>query len=371
METREIAGRQSQGSMTRRQIAKMMAAVGVGIVTLPMRHRPAVAQSGDVEYFTWASYEDPMFHQPFVEKYGHAAKYSIFADEEEALQKIRAGYLPDVAHPCTYSVPRWRDAGIVKPIDTSRLQHYASVFPQLTTIGGTVVDGKPYFVPFDWGNSSVLYRTDLVDTDTDSWTLLFDEKYAGRLATYDSVDGAVPAAALALGFRNIATLDDEQLSQVRALLARQRPLLRFYWADNTALEQSMASGEVVAAYAWNSSYHALKSQGVPVAYMNPKEGILTWVCGLALIEGATGDEQAAYDFIDAMLAPESGKALIEQFGYGHSNRESFELADKNRLAELGLSDPAALFAQGVFLEEVAPETKEKYVAMYEAVKAGL
>lgn len=370
METNEFAERLVQNTLTRRQIATALAAAGVGMFTLPMLHRPAAA-AGEIEYFTWASYEDPMFHQPFVRKYGNPVPHSIFADEEEALQKVRAGYRPDVAHPCTYSVPRWRDAGILKPVDTARLQHYGDVFSQLTTIGGTVVDGKPYFVPWDWGNSSVLYRTDLVDSNTDSWMLLFDEKYAGRLAMYDSVDGAIPAAALALGFRNIATLDDAQLAEVRKLLDRQRPLLRYYWADNTALEQSMASGEVVAAYAWNSSYHALKEQGVPVAYMNPKEGILTWVCGLALIEGGAGDEQAAYDFIDAMLAPESGKTLIEAFGYGHSNRKSFELADKDRLTELGLSDPDALFAQGVFLEEVPPETKQKYVSTYEAVKAGL
>jgi len=257
METREFTDRLAEGRMTRRQVMKALAAVGVGMIALPVLRRPAAAQSGDIEYFTWASYEDPMFHQPFVEKYGHPVKYSIFADEEEALQKIRGGYHPDVAHPCTYSVPRWRDAGILKPVDTSRLQHYGDIFPQLTTIGGTVADGKPYFVPWDWGNSSVLYRTDLVDSNTDSWMLLFDEKYTGRLAMYDSVDGAVPAAALALGFRNIARLDDEQLAKVRDLLAKQRPLLRYYWADNTALEQSMASGEVVAAYAWNSSYHAL------------------------------------------------------------------------------------------------------------------
>ena len=72
-----------------------------------------------------------------------------------------------------------------------------------------------------------------------------------------------------------------------------------------------------------------------------------------------------------MLDPRSGKQLIEQFGYGHSNTKSFEAADKDRLTELGLSDPAGLFAQGVFLEEVPPATKEKYVSMFEQVKAGL
>lgn len=361
----------ASGRLTRRDLGKALAAVGVGMVSVPLLGRgAAAAKTGQVEYFTWSTYEDPIFQSAFIEKHGHPPVNSIFGDEEEALQKMRSGYRPDVAHPCSYSVPRWRDAGILKPIDPTRLQYYDDIFPQLKTIGGTNFDGSPYFVPWDWGNSSVLYRTDLVDSNTDSWMLLFDEKYAGRLATYDSVDGAFASAALALGFRNIATLDDDQIAKVKELLIAQRPLLRYYWADNTAVEQSMASGEVVATYAWNSSYHALKSEGLPVAYMNPKEGILTWVCGLALVADAPGDEQAAYDLIDAMLDPRSGKELIEQFGYGHSNQRSFDVASPQRLEELGLSDPAGLFAQGVFLEEVPPATKEKYVAAFEEVKAG-
>ncbi len=36
----------------------------------------------------------------------------------------------------------------------------------------------------------------------------------------------------------------------------------------------MASGEIVAAYAWNESYVKLKQQGVPVGFMVPKENHL-------------------------------------------------------------------------------------------------
>jgi len=92
---------------------------------------------------------------------------------------------------------------------------------------------------------------------------------------------------------------------------------------------------------------------------------------MALVVGATGDEQAAYDFIDAMLDPQSGQYMIDSFGYGHSNRKSFDLVKPERLAELGLKDPAALFKQGVFFEETPTAFKEKYISMFEAVKAGL
>lgn len=370
MKTKDLADRLARRAITRRELGAALASVGLGLAALPVRGRRAMA-AANVEYFTWASYEDPAFHQPFIEKHGASPVVSHFGEEEEALQKLRSGYAPDLAHPCTYSVGRWQDAGVLKPIDVSRLQHYGDIWPELTTIEGTTFDGQPYFVPWDWGNASILYRTDLVDVEEDSWTLLFDERYAGRLATYDSADGAIPSAALALGYRNVNALTEEQLAEVEKLLIKQRPLLRYYWVDNSTLEQSLATGEVVASYAWNSSVVTLKQQGLPVEYMNPKEGILTWVCGLVLIKDARGDEQAAYDFIDAMLDPESGRALIDNFGYGHSNRKSFELVGKERLAELGISSPADLFAQGVFLSEVEPSLKQRYTQIYEAVKAGV
>ena len=48
--------------------------------------------------------------------------------------------------------------------------------------------------------------------------------------------------------------------------------------------------------------------------MNPKEGIWTWVCGLTLLVDGPGDQDKAYEFIDAWISPASGKNLIEMYG---------------------------------------------------------
>ena len=80
-----------------------------------------------------------------------------------ALSKLRTGFNADVVHPCSYSVRRWADAGVAAPIDVSRLSNWKDVFPQLQNLGDGMIDGHNYFVPFDCGSSSVLYRTDLVD----------------------------------------------------------------------------------------------------------------------------------------------------------------------------------------------------------------
>ncbi len=360
----------AEGKLSRRDITKVLASVGIGMATMPLVRRPAAAAE-EVTYFTWAGYEVPELHPSYVEKYGSSPAITFFGEEEEALQKLLAGYTPDLSHPCTYSVSRWRDAGVLTPIDASRLSHLNDTFPELLALKGTTVGDERYFVPCEWGNSSVLYRADLVDIQEESWMLLFDERYAGKLAVYDAVDGAVIVAALALGVKDPFNMTDEELEKVRELMVKQKQYLLYYWTDQTAVEQGLASGELVAAYAWNASVVALKAQGLDVKYMNPKEGILTWVCGLVLINGGPGDEQAKYDFIDAMTSPEAGQYIIDAYGYGHSNMKSFDAVPAARLEELGISSPTALFAQGVFFEEIEPTLREKYIAMFEGVKAGI
>ena len=372
MNTNELKDSLAAGDMTRRQLNKLLAGVGLAAVTVPFASGRASA-AGEVNVFTWAGYDIPDIMQPYVQEHGGPPAFSLFGEEEEALQKMRAGFRPDLAHPCSANVGRWRDSGLFSPIDTGRLENYADVWEKLKQIEIAQHGGETWFVPFDWGNSSVLYRTDLVDEsyiEEESWSILFDKDYANRLAVYDAVDGAVIVAALVAGVENPFDPTDEEIERVRELLREQRDVLRFYWTDQSAVEQGLASGELVAAYAWNSSVVTLKEQGLPVKYMNPKEGILTWVCGLMMLEDGPGDEQARYDVIDAMLAPESGAWLIDNYGYGHANSKSFDMVSPGRLDELGLSTPEALFEQGVFFQPITPEQREKYIDMFEEVKAG-
>lgn len=170
---------------------------------------------------------------------------------------------------------------MLDPIDTSRLTNYGDVFPSLKTLPGSQDEtGQDWFIPSDWGNSSVLFRHDLapeyVDTATEkneSWAILFDEKYAGRLGIFDSVDGVMAVVGSVIGAEDVFNMTDDELEEATKLLRKQREILRFYWTDQSSVEQALAAGELVASYAWNSAVVELKNQGVEITYMNPKEGI--------------------------------------------------------------------------------------------------
>jgi spermidine/putrescine transport system substrate-binding protein len=372
MEKNELLDKMAAGTMTRRDFNKALTAAGLAAVTMPFAPGAARA-AGEVNYFTWAGYDIAELHQSYLDKYDGPPAYSLFGEEEEAMQKMRAGFTPDIAHPCVNSVGRWRDAGILQPIDTSRIPSWDNVWDDLKGMKGTVMGGEDWFVPFDWGNSSILYRTDLVDpqyVEEESWSILLDERYKGRMAVFDSVDAIAGITGLLVGAADPFNMTDAELVKARKVLEKIHGNMRFWWTDQSAVEQALASGEMIAGYAWNSAVVNLKKEGIPVAYMNPKEGILFWVCGLVRINDAPGSEDAAYDFMEAMLSPESGRFMIDEYGYGHANAKAFDLVSAERLDALGISSPQALFSQGWLFDEIAPDIREKLITMFEEVKAG-
>ena len=95
----------------------------------------AYAADSELVVFDWGGYEDEMFFQDYIEKYGEAPTYSFFSDEEEAFQKVRAGFRADLGHPCSQSVVKWRNADIIVPIDTSRLSNWEKVDPGFAYTG--------------------------------------------------------------------------------------------------------------------------------------------------------------------------------------------------------------------------------------------
>ena len=56
-------------------------------------------------------------------------------------------------------------------------------------------------MPHYWGNTSITFRTDLAPeyVKSQSWNILFDPKYKGRVAVLDGVDDTVPFIARMIG----------------------------------------------------------------------------------------------------------------------------------------------------------------------------
>lgn len=200
--------------------------------------------------------------------------------------------------------------------------------------------------------------------------MLWDARYKNQLGSLASGGDAWWCGAIKAGvpFTEIAT--DAAFEKISAVMREQRPLIRTYTDDTTTLEQALASGEMAAAMTWNSSAVLLQSEGVPVRFAQPKEGALTWVCGVMLHKDAPNEERA-YDIIDSLLSVEAGIFMIRDYGYGHSNARAFEEFDQETLAGLGLSkNPDDILNSGHFMIPQDQEWESRMNETFEMIKAG-
>ena len=356
------------GQLSRRNALGIMGTMGLAAMTISPKGVRAAQQP---LVFEWSGYELPELYPPYFAKYGEP-EFAFFASEQEMATKVRNGFPADITHPCAESWQRMDDAGLLTPIDVSRIPNWSNVFGGLRDQHSIRnANDDIMMLPIDWGNSSIIYRTDLYEGE-ESWCMLFDERYEGRLASFDS-ESSVMIAGLCHGFgEDSFNMSDEMLAEIRPLVEKQAGLVRFYWSDQTEVETAMASGEIVAAYAWNSAVKSLKAQGIPVSYAVPKEGILNWLCGLSIVQGGSGDDDLIYEFLDAWLDPLCGKFLIEEYGYGHSNEISFEISDPELVSDLGFpSDPIEMLDNGIMFQPYDPQVLQNMVNMFDDVKIGL
>ena len=109
----------------------------------------ALADGSDLSIFDWSGYEDPGFYGAYLETYGGSPRYSYFANEDEAFARLQSGFQADLAHPCSYVTQKWADAGLLRAIDTSRLDHWDDLLSGIRTVDGISFNDETWMVPFD------------------------------------------------------------------------------------------------------------------------------------------------------------------------------------------------------------------------------
>ena len=354
-----------RGSSVRRLFAAAM--IAAGLAGCGDRGNAAAAPV----LFQWEDYVDPPFLAAYRKEFGQTPRTAIFADEDEAFAKLRAGFRADVMGPCYYELPRWRDAGLLQPIDTSRLKNWSRIPARLRELPGiSAGPGKVWFVPHYWGNTSVTYRTDLAPeyVGHDSWDILFDPRYRGRIAVLEGVDDTVPLVARMAGV-DAYDMDDGGWRKVQSKLRALVPQLRFVASDDTSLAQGLASGELVAAMSWRETYRTLKAGGKPVAFMDPPGGAFTYVCGLVI-----GHDTKIYDralaLIDSALSDEAADYTIRKIGNIPANASVLAREPDSVFELLGIPrDTDALLAKGTFQRPL--KNKQQIVAAWSEIRAGL
>jgi spermidine/putrescine transport system substrate-binding protein len=316
----------------------------------------------------WSGYEDPDFWTDFqTANPDSAVTFEIGSSDADVLGKMEAGSQADIFHFYTGWQQFYVDAGLVKEIDTTKLTNWDKVPDSFKALGQ--VNGKQYYLPWDWGFTSVLYNSAHTNGDVTSWDALMDPAYAGHISMWDDGPAAVTVSSYIHGYDETA-ITDAQLASIEAEWKTQKPLNLHYWTgEYTDFCPEVISGDIWVAYAWQGCYAtALVDGSQPVKYANPKEHRNSWV-GLYGISSQTDSYDLALKFLDDKLATLSCENAVTLFYYGCANQEVMAgITDPILIKAFSIDDPSILESTN-FTPPVTQAQRDAWTAMWARVKA--
>jgi spermidine/putrescine-binding protein len=367
----------SEGDLTTRGLSRRellgLGAAG-GAALLGSRVGPAAAalsrltaESGRLQVLDWAGYENdggqPMF-AAYVKAYpNNKPQFTYMTNEADALAKMRAGLKPDLFRPYIGWVKYFAESGMTQPWDPSLISNFKHLNPFMVKAGQ--YQGKQYGIPDDWGFDAVLYRSDKVKPKAQSWSLLFDDRYKGKIAWFDDIE-MIEIAGLLLGFPDTWNQTDDQLKQSQQLLTSKKKNVRLIWSSETSLWQAFGAGDIWIAYAWPNDWVQMKKKGLQVVYMRPKEKPIAWVGNFMLLKDSPRFH-LAHAYVDAWSSAKSAKWLEDNYGYGHANTLA-RPTSSDLLKALQLNNPKAVTEPLAHLDRDIPR-RAQYEKVWEEVKA--
>jgi spermidine/putrescine transport system substrate-binding protein len=303
------------------------------------------SQTGSVNFFTFKSSLLPDVIKPFTDANPDLSlQATTFDTEDEAVAKLQAGFKADVVYACLTDTERLVSAGLVQPIDTSRLTAWDSLFPYYKNSSQIRVGDKVYMVPAFGGTTGLLYDPNKVPGGITSFRqLLEDPKLKGKVAIEDNAKYGIAMGALALGFKDPYDLTDADLEQVKEWYLEHKSQIRAFYSDESEFFDLYQSGDIVAGFGYKGYDVGLAKQGASVTFAPASEGALTWTCGYSIGANATNLD-GAYALLDWFLSPTAQSVYATKLNQMATNKATLDSLPQSVVEEIGMSDPAQLDA---------------------------
>ena len=320
----------------------------------------------------WEGYADPSFVKGFQDQCNCKVSASYMGSSDELVAKLRGGSASnyDVISPSSDVATMISSAGLAAPLDLSKIPTYGQLSPQLTSLPLVRVNGKVYGVPFTWGPNPLIYDSSAFAQAPQSWNVMWDPKYRGKISVWDDLSTVYMAAQI-LGYdkpdpSHLYNLTDPELEAVKKKLLELKPNIRKMWSTGGELTNLFQNHEVVAAMGWPLNTVELKKKNFPVGETIPKENTTGWIDHL-MITSASDNKELAYRFLEYMIEAKTQKLVADVTNYVTANPQAGQLMTAEQRQGLHLDDVDTYQKRIYFWQDVP--RRAKYNEIWNEVKA--
>jgi len=343
-----------------------------GLILLEIFSVSCAKKTPALNLLVWEGYADSSFVKSFEEQHHCKVSASYMGSSDELVAKLRGGSAGnyDVISPSSDVATSIAVAGLAAPLDLSKIPAYTQLSAQLTSLPLVHVKGAVYGVPFMWGPDPLLYDTNVFNKPPDSWNVLWDPKYRGKISVWDDLS-TIYMAAQVLGFdqpdpSQLYNLTDAQLAAVQKKLLELKPNIRKMWSTGGELTNLFQNHEIVAAMGWPLMTNQLRRINFPIGETIPGENTTGWIDHL-MITSASENKELAYEFLEYMIEAQTQKKVTDVTGYTPANPQAAQLMTPGQVKSLHLDDVDSYQKRLYFWQNVP--RRAKYNEIWNEIKA--
>jgi len=291
----------------------------------------ATAQAAEeLNALVWCDHTDPSLIEPFEQANDAKVNLKDYEGTGTALSIIEQSQPGDwdVFVVDGIDVPRVVEAGLLAPLPEGALPT-ADLFPELVMAGNHTKDGKTYAISEKFGYNTISFNKETVDAaDMNDMTVIWSDKYKGRIAVYDYYLPVMGMVAIGLGLKT-AALSEADLPAIKEKLFKMKEVSKMV-GEVVASQTAIATGEVdvlVGGGEWVTA--GLTVEKPNLDWIIPAQGGVRWSQSIGVFAESKKPD-LALKFVQYILSPE-GQARL-------ATSSCYWAMPANRMAKAHLSD---------------------------------
>ncbi len=261
--------------------------------------------------YSWVEYMPQSVMDSFTREYGISIKYEAYESEEEVVENIQAGDVYDLVLVNPEFIPPMVEEDLLRPIDFSQVPNFKNVSANFRDL--FFDPGNMYSIPFHWGTTGLLVRTDLVERPIKSWNDLWDPAFARKVGIWAIPRATIPIALKALGY-SANSNEVSELEEAREYLLQLKSNAVILSGLEPSIVPLLESDQLEIGYGWAYDAALAEESNLPIEYIIPEEGTILWMDSL-IIPANANNPRGAELFLNFILQPEVAAQIINESYY--------------------------------------------------------
>ena len=203
------------------------------------------------------------------------------------------------------------------------------------------------------------------ESKVDSWDILWDESYSGKIIMADSVRDSFMVAEKRLGY-SLNTTDDDKLREAQNLLIEQKPLVYSYLVDEAQDEMIAENAAMAVVYSGEAGL-ALEYND-KLAFSVPKEGSNMWIDAWFMPKSAKHIENAE-KFLNFLCREDIARLNFDYVYYATPNMQVKESLDTELQENTTIFPPKEVLDNCEVLKPLDDETTMRYNLYWKEIKS--